>query len=600
MNPWVMTTQSGYNESWKNNIQTSLTLEQKLDFITKGLRFVGRFGYDTYNSNWIKRYKSPAAYKADRYRQPDGTLNFTKIRDEKVMSQSSNSEGEKREFFEWELHYSRAFKTHHVGGVLKYTQASKIFTQNIGTDLKNGIPYRNQGIAGRFSYNWNYRYFIDFNFGYNGSENFAKGKRMGVFPAVAIGWVASEESFLRNSEVLTWFKIRASVGQVGNDQIPSTRFIYLATINSGANGYGNLGVNFDQGAGGIGEGRMANQDVTWEVSTKYNVGIETGFFNELKINADFFYERRENIFLAPQFSEISGLPKDYTNYANMGLMENRGFEVSAEYVKRFSKDLTVSVRGNFTFARNKVIDDGKYYAYPWQDQRGVRYGLTMGYRAMHLFSQEELDNMPDYYTQFGLDKQQLRAGDIRYEDLNDDGKITEADMTWIGNPAMPEIVYGFGASLNYKGFDFSFLFQGGTNRSSYLSGGWYFYPFQADRGPKFMGNVMTMFKDRWTVDNPDPHAFSPRLSYGADANNYKTSTWWQRDSGYLRLKNVEIGYTLPSAWASKLRCSSLRIYATGVNLFTVSKFISDYWDPETGADAYPMQRQVFVGVNLTF
>ena len=167
---------------------------------------------------------------------------------------------------------------------------------------------------------------------------------MGVFPAVAIGWVASEESFLRNSEVLTWFKIRASVGQVGNDQIPSTRFIYLATINSGANGYGNLGVNFDQGAGGIGEGRMANQDVTWEVSTKYNVGIETGFFNELKINADFFYERRENIFLAPQFSEISGLPKDYTNYANMGLMENCGFEVSAEYVKRFSKDLTVSVR----------------------------------------------------------------------------------------------------------------------------------------------------------------------------------------------------------------------------------------------------------------
>ena len=426
------------------------------------------------------------------------------------------------------------------------------------------------------------------------------GSSGAVGVSVAIGWVASEESFLRNSEVLTWFKIRASVGQVGNDQIPSTRFIYLATINSGANGYGNLGVNFDQGAGGIGEGRMANQDVTWEVSTKYNVGIETGFFNELKINADFFYERRENIFLAPQFSEISGLPKDYTNYANMGLMENRGFEVSAEYVKRFSKDLTVSVRGNFTFARNKVIDDGKYYAYPWQDQRGVRYGLTMGYRAMHLFSQEELDNMPDYYTQFGLDKQQLRAGDIRYEDLNDDGKITEADMTWIGNPAMPEIVYGFGASLNYKGFDFSFLFQGGTNRSSYLSGGWYFYPFQADRGPKFMGNVMTMFKDRWTVDNPDPHAFSPRLSYGADANNYKTSTWWQRDSGYLRLKNVEIGYTLPSAWASKLRCSSLRIYATGVNLFTVSKFISDYWDPETGADAYPMQRQVFVGVNLTF
>ena len=282
-------------------------------------------------------------------------------------------------------------------------------------------------------------------------------------------------------------------------------------------------------------------------------------------------------------------------------VQRKCFEMSRfEGVKQINKDLYISVRGNFTYARNKVLDDGKYYAYPWQDQRGVRYGLTLGYKAMHLFSQEELDNMPDYYTQFGLDKTQLRAGDIRYEDLNDDGKITEADMTWIGNPSMPEIVYGFGASLNYKGLDFSVLFQGGANRSSYLSGGWYFYPFQAERGPKFMGNVMTIFQDRWTPDNPNPHAFSPRLTYGTDSNNYKTSTWWQRDSDYLRLKNVEIGYTLPGAWANKLRCSSLRIYAMGVNLVTFSKFISDYWDPETGADSYPMQRQVYVGVNLTF
>ena len=417
---------------------------------------------------------------------------------------------------------------------------------------------------------------------------------------MAVGWVASEEAFLRNNDVLTWLKIRGSVGQVGNDQIPYTRFIYMATINDSASGVGNLGLNLNQSYAGIGEGRMANADVTWEVSTKYNLGIETGFFNALRLNADIFYEKRENIFLSPQTSEIAGIPSGQTLYANMGVMENKGFEVTGEYVKQINKDLYISVRGNFTYARNKVLDDGKYYAYPWQDQRGVRYGLTLGYKAMHLFSQEELDNMPDYYTQFGLDKEQLRAGDIRYEDLNDDGKITEADRTWIGNPSMPEIVYGFGASLNYKGLDFSFLFQGGANRSSYLSGGWYFYPFQAERGPKFMGNVMTMFQDRWTVDNPNPHAFSPRLTYGTDSNNYKTSTWWQRDSDYLRLKNVEIGYTLPDAWANKLHCSSLRVYAMGVNLVTFSKFISDYWDPETGADAYPMQRQVYVGVNLTF
>ena len=320
----------------------------------------------------------------------------------------------------------------------------------------------------------------------------------------------------------------------------------------------------------------------------------------MRINADVFYEKRENIFLSPQASEVTGIPKDQKLYANMGVMENRGFEITGEYSKQINRDLFLSVRGNFTFTRNKVLEDGMFYAYPWQSQVGVRYGLTKGYKALHLFSQDELDAMPDYYTQFGLDKTQLRPGDIRYEDLNDDGKITEADMTWIGHPSMPEIVYGFGASLRWKGLDFSFLFQGGANRSSYLGGGWYFFPFQADRGPKFMGNVMTMFEDRWTEADPDPHAFSPRLTYGPDANNYKTSTWWQRDSDYLRLKNVEIGYTLPRAWTSKLRCSSLRVYAQGVNLFTASKFISEYWDPETGADRYPMQRQVFVGVNLTF
>ena len=220
--------------------------------------------------------------------------------------------------------------------------------------------------------------------------------------------MASEEAFLRNNDVLTWLKIRGSVGQVGNDQIPYTRFIYMATINDSASGVGNLGLNLNQSYAGIGEGRMANADVTWEVSTKYNLGIETGFFNALRLNADIFYEKRENIFLSPQTSEIAGIPSGQTLYANMGVMENKGFEVTGEYVKQINKDLYISVRGNFTYARNKVLDDGKYYAYPWQDQRGVRYGLTLGYKAMHLFSQEELDNMPDYYTQFGLDKEQLR------------------------------------------------------------------------------------------------------------------------------------------------------------------------------------------------
>jgi hypothetical protein len=278
---------------------------------------------------------------------------------------------------------------------------------------------------------------------------------------------------------------------------------------------------------------MANEDLTWEVATKYNLGIELGFWDAFKLNGDIFYERRENIFLNPQVSEITGLPisNDTKPYANMGVMENKGFEVSAEYGKQINKDWFVSVRGNFTFTRNEVVENGQFVAYPWQDQKGVRYGLTLGYRAMHLFSQEEIDALPDYYTVFSQAKDQLRAGDIRYEDLNDDGKITEADRTWIGNPSMPEIVYGFGASAKWKNLDFSFLFQGAANRSSYLTGGWYFQPFQADRGPKWMGNVMTIFMDRWTPENQNPHAFSPRLSEGPVTSNYQTSTWWQRDSG---------------------------------------------------------------------
>ena len=260
----------------------------------------------------------------------------------------------------------------------------------------------------------------------------------------------------------------------------------------------------------------------------------------------------------------------------------------------------LTVRGNFTYARNKRLADGQSYPHPWQDKVGVRFDERLGYQAMHLFSQEELDALPDYYTQLGMDTSQLHPGDIRYKDLNDDGKVDSSDQTWMGHPNVPEMFYGFGAEMKWKQFDFSFLFQGAGNRSTYLSAAWYFQPFQADRGPKWMGNVMTIFLDRWTEDNPDPNAFSPRLTAGANANNYVTSTWWLRNSNYLRLKNIELGYTLPANIAQKLSMSSLRVYVTAMNVYTFSKFINKFWDPETGADKYPLQRQVFVGINLNF
>lgn len=266
----------------------------------------------------------------------------------------------------------------------------------------------------------------------------------------------------------------------------------------------------------------------------------------------------------------------------------------------FSSGLMLTARGNYTFARNKYIEDGKYYKNPWQDIRGTRYGERLMYDAMHLFSQEEIDALPDYYRQFSLTKTQLRPGDIRYRDVNDDGVISEDDMIWGSNPATPESMFGFGASLAYKGFDFSFLMQGALSGTSYLSAGWYFQPFQAEREPKFMGNLITEFRDRWTEDNPNPHAFSPRLYMGQNVNNYKTSTWWVRNSDYLRLKNVEIGYTLPKHLSMKARIENARFYVSAVNLYTFSKFSKKFWDPEVGADSYPIQTTVFLGLNLTF
>lgn len=600
-NPYNMLTQHGFAKTTGNSLRANLSINQDFSFITKGLSAKVIYAYDFTNTNVESRSRDINFFQVTG-RDEAGDLELTEWQADKkqdYLGYSQAGTGTRDQYVEASITYDRAFGKHEVGAlVMGFLKDNRSMAN--GLSYIAALPHRSVGMAGRITYAYDKRYLVEANIGFNGSENFAKGHRMGVFPAFALGWVASEEKFLRDNEVLTWLKIRASVGQVGNDQIGSQRFIYLSTVNDGASGYSGFGTEFNTGYGGIGEGRMANPDITWEVATKYNVGLELGFFDALRINADVFYEKRKNIFLTPQASEVSGLPSGYDLYANMGVMENRGFEISAEYGKQITKDLYISARGNFTFTRNKILDDGKYYAYPWQDRRGVRYGLTLGYKAMHLFSQEELDALPEYYTQFNMDKTQLCPGDIRYEDLNDDGKIDSADKTWIGNPAMPEIVYGFGASLKWKTLDFSFLFQGAANRSSYLGGGWYFFPFQADRGPKIMGNVMSMFLDRWSPENPDPHAFSPRLSYGANGNNYQTSTWWQRDSDYLRLKNLEVGWTLPARWASKIRCSSMRFYVQGVNLFTVSDFISDFWDPETGSDSYPMQRQVFIGVNLTF
>ncbi|MBP3527124.1 MAG: TonB-dependent receptor [Alistipes sp.] len=596
-NPYVQLTQRGYKQTTTNELRSNLTIRQDFSFLTEGLSATVRYAYDAVNYNDAKRSRELTFYQAER-RDDDGSLVYKVIdanKQQDYLTYTSSAWGNKTQYFEASFNYDRTFGKHEVGALALFYL--KDYKTNTADTYINSLPNRSLGFAARATYGFDKKYLLEVNLGYNGSENFPKNNRMGFFPAVAAGWVISSENFLKDNKTITWLKLRGSVGQVGSDQIGSARFAYLSTLID-AGGYNNFGIKFDQGMGGLQEDQLASEDITWEVATKYNLGLEVGLFNSLRATAEVFYEKRENIFLQPQVSEVMGLQK--TMYANMGKMDNRGFEVTLEYNKMFDSGLMFTARGNYTFARNKYIEDGKYYKNPWQDIRGTRYGERLMYDAMHLFSQEEIDALPDYYRQFSLTKSQLRPGDIRYRDVNDDGVISEDDMIWGSNPATPESMFGFGASLAYKGFDFSFLMQGALGGTSYLSAGWYFQPFQAEREPKFMGNLITKFLDRWTEDNPDPYAFSPRLYMGQNVNNYKTSTWWVRNSDYLRLKNVEIGYTLPRHLSAKARIDNARIYLSAVNLYTFSKFGKEFWDPEVGADSYPIQATVFVGLNLTF
>lgn len=601
-NPYNLLTQRGYKNTTGNDIRANIAVNQNFDFITQGLSATLRYAYDAENYNDAVRSRTINYFTAsgrDEYGElvlkEEDASNYMDY-----MNYGSNAWGNKSHYLEASLAYDRTFnEKHEVGGLLLYYM--KEFRNNKAANYISSLPNKNLGFAARGTYAFDKKYLAEVNFGFNGSENFPRGKRMGFFPAGALGWVVSQEEFMKDVDFIDWLKLRLSIGQVGNDNIGSERFVYLGVID-GMNGIGSAagwGQNYDQQKGGVGESRLASPDVQWEVATKYNLGLEVNFFNDLRLTTDIFYERRNNIFIQPQTSFVTGFPDAI--YTNDGKMENKGFEVSLEYVKQFNKDLMVSVRGNYTFARNTILDNGKYYAYPWQDVRGTRYGAAYGYKAMHLFTQEELDNLPDYYTQFNIKKSNLKPGDIRYEDLNDDGKINEADQTYIGHPTnAPEIVYGFGSTISYKDFDLSFLFQGAANRTASIGAAWYFQPFQADRDPKHMGNVMELFLDRWNDDNQNPNAFSPRLTVGANANNYKSSTWWRRDASYLRLKTLEFGYTLPAELSKKWYMQKARVYVSAFNLFTISDFYKKFWDPETGADAYPLQRQVFLGVNVSF
>ena len=599
MNPWVSSTRTGYNEEWDNNIQTNVTVDQKLDFITKGLSFTGRFGYDTYNSNYIYYRLWPSMYRANS-RDSQGNIIWDKLFEETSMSQTSGGDGSRHEFLEALLRWDRTFdKLHNFSAVSRFTQDERIQTRNIGTDIKNSVSKRNQGLAGQLTYNYALRYFIDFNFGYNGSENFADHHRYGFFPAFSLAWNVAEEPLVKKA--LPWlnmFKLRYSWGKVGNDNMG--RFPYLYTLDYTPNiGY-NWGSNLSSGTiPGIHYTQMASPNVTWEVARKTDFGFDfVAFDNKFSLTMDYFHEKRTGIFIQRMFlPDITGL-ESYP-WANVGAVKSQGFDGNFQY-KDHIGEINWTVRGNITYSKNTILErDEENNVYAYQYGKGYRVNQQRGLIALGLFRDyDDIRNSPK--QSWGT----VQPGDIKYKDVNGDGIVDDGDRVAIGATDTPSLIYGLGASVSWRGFDLNLHFQGAGKYTFLINSG----AVNAFRDGRW-GNILQGITDnRWissdisgTKETENPNAPYPRLSYGYNLNNQQSSSFWLRNGRFLRLKNLDIGYTLPKPMVNTIHLESVRIYISGQNLITWSPF--KLWDPELDSrqrgQIYPITRSFTAGIQIS-
>ncbi len=589
-NPYALLTQTGYVEKFWNNAQSLFGISQDFsEYITKGLKANIKVSFDALNYNALNRKKTAEQWIVNR--NANGELEYSQlVKGDESLTYSEGKSGSRLMYIEGSINYARTFDLHSVSALFLYQQSQKNYV-GVTTSI-DALPYRNQGLAGRLTYDYDQRYFIEGNFGYNGSENFSRGHRFGFFPSVAVGWMISNEKFFQSlAKDIDMLKIKTSYGLVGNDQIGGNRrFIYLPTTQTGGSySFGESATSYPS----VRLGDWANENVGWETARKFDLGIDISFFNKVKIQADYFREHREGIFL-----ERSAIPfyVGLTNqpWVNIGKMRNRGFDASVEYHQKVGA-VNITARGNFTHARNVILDqDQPDWVYLYQNRTGQAKYQKFGYVAVGLFkNQEDIDSWPD---QSAVGGSQAQPGDIKYLDLNGDGIIDSFDQKAIGYTDVPETVYGFGVSLDWKNFDFSVFFQGNANvefstRSSMVQA---FISSNINQSNVFAD----IYNNYWTPERTD--AKYPRLTTAPNANNDAASTFWFVDGSYLRIKNIELGYTLPKKITSRLRINDLRFYFSGVNVATFSKF--KLWDPDlqTGASTYPMNKVYSLGMSLAF
>ena len=604
-NPWTVATQTGYREVWKNTINSNITLEQGLDFVTEGLNFIGRFGYDTFNHNNIQRRKNPEMWRAERQRNSNGEIVFNRLVNERLLEQFSSAFGDRKEFFEAQLTYGRRFGDHDIGSTIKYTHDNYVNTSNIGGDIMQGVARRYQGLAGNFSYGYMNRYLLNFNFGYNGSENFAKGHQFGFFPAYSAAWNIAEEDFIKdNIDWLGMFKLRYSYGEVGTDN-SSSRFPYLAnfgniTRHTGAGeqnasyNWGDLNSQFS--FPGLTYTRVSSNNVTWEIAKKHDLGVDLYLWGDkFGLTVDYFNEKREGIYMRRSFlPHIVGIQGEDPS-ANVGSVKTEGFDGNFKFDQRVS-EVGLQIRGNFTYSKNEITEaDEMVNRYPYLRRTGFRVDQAKGLVALGLFEDyEDIRNSPR--QDFG-DQRDVMPGDIKYKDINGDGIVNNDDIVPIGATTRPNLVYGLGISATWKGLDFNMHFQG-AGKSNFFINGSTVYPFVDGEWGNILEDMASA--NRWILGvNEDPKAEYPRLSFGGNSNNYRPSTYWLRDGSYLRLKTLEVGYTLPKTLTTKTFLNSVRVHVIGQNLLTFSKF--KLWDPEMGSSngmKYPLGKTVTVGLTI--
>jgi TonB-linked SusC/RagA family outer membrane protein len=598
---------SGHQNFSESRMLAQLEINQNLDFLTPGLNF-----HSIFSTNRYARFQSQMYYNPFYYTYSD----YNRQSNQYTLQWINNQPGQAQEYLSYSPGASTLNTFYYIQGVVDY---SRLFGKNnnvsaslIGTEqqtlnanagsLFDSLPFRNQTLAGRATYSYKSRYFLEFNFGLNGSERFSSNHRYGFFPTIGASWIISDEKFWDGLyNVFDRFKLRASYGLVGNDQIGSQRFFYLSDVNLNGGNPATFGTNNTYTRNGVNINNYENDDVTWETSKQTNIGLEFTLLKKFNFVVEVYNNDKYNI-LQNRSSIPSTMGLEAGIAANIGKVNSRGVDISVDGQQSFGKDFSIGVRGNFTYSANKYV---QFEEPSWNESYRYNVGQPLnrqfGYVAERLFvdDKEAAKSPPQIFSTNGFPP---KGGDIKYRDLNGDGKIDGADQTFLGNPYVPQIVYGFGISTTYKNFDLSGFFQGQA-KVSFLIDPARTAPFIKSPDSYFTGNTQLLkayADDHWSEDNQNLYALYPRL--GPDGavieNNRQSSSWWLRDGSFLRLKSLEIGYSLPARFAKALNVKKARIYFNGLNLLTWSPF--KLWDPEQGGNAfaYPVQKVFNVGLNI--